>query len=205
MAPLFDYERLERPGVFVYGKISVMFIDIVGFTKYGDNEALREAARGVHNAINDIFEKIEWDVSLMHKPNGAIMMPTGDGYGIGFEPSVVEDREILDYAVKLSNRMKKEGRPVRIGISHGPCYIHKDLNGTMNLSGWGVIDAERAMSFGGKNHILVEQSFAKPLLDQKADPNLRPIGKYRAKHGRVVELYNYRSSEFGNKTLPKSQ
>ena len=174
MAPLFDYENVERPGVFVDGKISVMFTDIVRFTKFGDNEALREAVRALQNAITDIFRDVEWDRTSKIEPNGVIMISTGDGYGIGFEPSLVKDRKVLDYAVELSNRMKKEEKPIRIGINNGSCYIHKDANGFMNLCGWGVIDAERVMSLGGKNHILCERSFAKSLLDDKDDPNLRP-------------------------------
>ena len=203
MAPQFDHEKLDSPGKFLKGKQSVMFIDIVRFTKYGDNEALRDAVRALHHAISDIFEDVVWDRESRLEPNGAIMMPTGDGYGIGFEPSIVSDRSVLDYAVELSNRMKKEGRPVRIGVSNGPCYVHLDLNTKMNLCGWGVIDAERSMSFGEENHILCEQSFAKPLLDQQEDPNLHHIGKYKAKHGRELIIYNYYSNKFGNSLKPK--
>ena len=205
MTAQFDYERLDRTGKFIPGAFSVMFIDIVRFTKYGDNQALRDAVRVLHNAINDILIKVEWDRESRVNPNGAIMMPTGDGYGIGFEPSLVSDREVLNYAVEVSNKMKGENRPIRIGISKGSCYIHQDLNNTMNLCGWGVIDAERTMSFGGRNHILCEKSFAKLLLDHQEDPNLHAIGEYRAKHGRALDIYNYYSKNFGDKQKPKRQ
>jgi len=198
----FNYEKIQRQGAFIPGVFSVMFLDIVRFTKFGDNQALKHAVRDLQNAIQDIFETVDWDRTSELEPNGAIMMPTGDGYGIGFEPSIVKDKDILGYALELSKRMKAESCPVRIGVSKGSCYIHQDLNDSMNLCGWGVIDAERTMSFGDKNHILCNGSFAKDLKDHDDDLDLHLIGKYSAKHGRKIDLYNYYSNDFGNKKTP---
>ena len=201
----FSYQKLERPARFLKGSFTVMFIDIVRFTTYGDNEALRNAVRALQNAITDVFGELEWDVGGPATPNDAVMMPTGDGYGIGFESSRVEDRNILKYAVELSNRLKSENVSVRIGISHGPCYVHKDVNSKLNLAGWGIVDAERVMSCGDKNHILCTGAFARPLIDAKDEPNLHLIGEY-SKKGRRLEVYNYYSDNFGNpETPPQSE
>jgi class 3 adenylate cyclase len=196
----FSYPKLERPGRFLKGSFTIMFIDIVHFTRYGDNDALRKAVRALHNEIIDVFEDLEWDVGGPVTQNDAVMMPTGDGYAIGFE-NFVEDRLVLEYAVELSNTLKFENVSVRIGINHGPCFVHKDVNNKVNLTGWGIVDAERVMSCGGKDHILCTASFAKPLIDTKAEPNLHHIGEY-VKKERKLDVYNYYGRDFGNVESP---
>jgi len=200
----FDYDKIEKPGKFLRATLAVMFVDIVQFTKKGDNEALRNVVRGLQNAVMDVFADLEWDVAGPVTLNDAVMIPTGDGYGIGFEGTRVKDSEILEYAFVLSNRLKKEGTPIRTGISKGPCYVYKDANNRMNLAGWGIIDAERAMSCGDKNHILCTREFAKPLIDETGEKNLHDIGSYKIK-GRNLQLFNYFSGTFGNETSPKKR
>ena len=198
----FSYQRLERPGKFEKGEFTVLFVDVVKFTKFGDNEKLRKVVRELHNAIIDVFQALEWDVGGPVTQNSAIMIPTGDGYGIGFEPLLIEDAVALRYAAELSSRLDQEGCPIRSGINRGPCYVHKDVNGRLNLAGWGIVDAGRAMECGEKNHILCTQSFAAPLIQAKKEENLQEIGKYFAK-GRPLELYNYAGDGFGNRSRPK--
>jgi len=180
-----------------------MFIDIVRFTKFGNNEALREAVRRLQDTLTDVMKKVVWDRQSDVEPNGAIMMPTGDGYGIGFEPGIAPDEDVLKYAAAISNAMKKKKYPVRIGISRGVCYTHEDLNDHLNLCGWGVISAERTMSCGEKNHILCNSNFVEFYTSNHTDPNLHPIGKYTIKHGKKIEVYNYFSGDFGNEEKPK--
>ena len=194
---MFSYDQIETPGRFVQGTFAVMFIDIVQFTKFGDNSALKAAVRALDNSLNDVFAKLKWDTpSASH----AVVIPTGDGYGVGFAP-VVEDASILGYAAELSNQLKALSYPVRIGINKGPCFIYKDLNSHLNLTGWGIIDAERCMSCGEKNHILCSEAFADPYLLAKSDPNLHPVGFYKPKD-RSLRLYNYYSDQFGEGSMP---
>jgi class 3 adenylate cyclase len=192
----------KKPGRFFPLTATVMFIDIVGFTKYGDNEALRSGVRRLQETIDDLFEKLRWDEE--QGSNDAIMMPTGDGYGIGFEPSRVSDEDVLRYAGLLSSRLAKAGIPIRMGINNGPCWVHRDLNAQLNLAGWGIIHAARAMACGSQNHILCTEQFAKPYLQSHKDPNLHEIGPYTFK-ARHLALYNYYSTthQFGNPTKPK--
>ena len=177
-----------------------MFLDIVRFTKYGDNSELRRAVRTLQNAIVDTFDTddFHWDDPGIN--NELIMLPTGDGYGIGFDPSV-KDVAILNLAASLSAHLSSEGYPVRIGIAKGPCFVYKDLNYRLNLTGWGIIDAERAMSCGDANHILCTDMFAKPLLDSSSKLSLYDIGAFEKK-GRPLVLYNYYSRSFGNSKHP---
>ena len=197
----FSYDELEKPNKFLRGDFTVMFVDVVKFTKFGDNDAFRRVVRELQNAIIDVFEKLEWDLPGKVTQNDAVMIPTGDGYGIGFEPDRVLGEEVLRYATEFSNRLRDSHASVRMGINSGPCFVHKDVNTKLNLCGWGVIEAERAMSCGNANHILCTASFAKPIIQAKAEPQLHPIGKRTAK-GSELELYNFYSDDFGNKTTP---
>ena len=79
---------------------------------------------------------------------------------------------------------------MRIGVNKGPCYVHKDINTRLNLTGWGIIDAARAMSCGDKNHILCARAFAEPFGQAKAEPGLHSLGTYEVK-GRTLDLLNY--------------
>jgi hypothetical protein len=179
-----------------------MFIDIVGFTKYGDNHALRNAVRRLQETIDDLFEHLKWDEE--QGSNDAIMIPTGDGYDIGFEPSRVPDDDILRYAGTLSTKLRQLQMPIRMGINKGPCWVHLDLNAQLNIAGWGIIDAASAMACGGPNHILCTGQFAEPHLQSKSNPGLHRIG-IRSFKSRQLTLFNYYSKkkEFGNPSAPK--
>ena len=197
----FSYDGLERPNRFLSGDFTVMFVDIVKFTELGDNEAFRRVVRELQNAISDVFERLEWDVGGSVTQNEAVMMPTGDGYGIGFEPRRVDSLDVLRYAAELSNRLRDSGAPIRMGINSGPCFVHKDVNSKLNLCGWGIIEAERAMACGDKNHILCTANFATPIIQAKREPQLHDIGKHKVK-GIELKLYSYYADEFGNSTTP---
>lgn len=204
MSSLFDYnnDKVKIPGAFLEcGDVTVVFIDIVGVTK-NDNEKMRNAVRSLQNHLVDVLIKVKWDTE--GSENGAILIPTGDGYAIGFEKSIVDDKEILEYAKEISIRMGQEGFPVRIGINNGPCFYHLDLNKKLNLCGWGIVDAERTMSLGDKSHILCEASFAKSVGDSKKNPDLHKIKIFKVKHGRELTIYNYYSDGwFGNSEKPE--
>src|SRR5262245_49365776 len=133
---LFQYKAFKRrPTKFVSLTATVMFIDVVGFTKRGDNQSLRDAVRRLQETINDVLDDIHWDED--YGSNDAIMLPTGDGYGIGFEPTLVGDSDVLEYAGRLSRKLATVGSSVRMGINKGPCWVHTDLNDQLNLAGWG--------------------------------------------------------------------
>jgi len=202
----FNYEKIQKPGAFIPVNLSVMFVDMVKFTKLGDNDTFKNAVRNLQNSIMDIFGPLTWDRDSEHEPNEAIMISTGDGYAIGFEPTLVNEREILNYASELSNAMEIEGHPIRTGISHGSCFVHQDLNEKLNLCGWAIIEAERTMSFGDKGHILCSDSFAKLVNQRKIHKNLHKLeGTFKAKHNYPLSLYNYYSDEFGNDHDPEKK
>jgi hypothetical protein len=195
----FTYDRFDQDhGKFIKVEPIVMFIDIVGFTKKGSNTELRDVVRRLQENINDTFEDIKWDEE--EGPNQAIMLPTGDGYGIGFEKSI-DSKYVLKHAVELSNKLRDSESPVRIGINKGPCWRHFDLNNKLNLAGWGIIDAARAMACGRKNHIICTDRLATTHLEIQKDANMHQVGRFGSK-GRKLILYNYYSNRFGNSARP---
>jgi class 3 adenylate cyclase len=204
MADLFNYRLFRRrPGKFVPIKATVMFIDVVGFTTKGDNKALRHAIRRLQETITDVFDELHWDEEK--RQNDVIMLPTGDGYGIAFEPNRVSDIAVLGYAAKLSKGLAAADVPIRMGINNGPCWVHTNLNDQLDVAGWGIIDAQRAMTVGEKNHILCTDQFAQQYVQAESEPHLHAIGTYTVKQ-RTLTLFNYFSKTFGNpRTPPKKK
>ena len=63
--------------------------------------------------------------------------------------------------------------------------------------------ANRIMSLGLDNQILVHDDFAKEVLRTKTIEGLVSIGNYTIKHDEVAGVYNYfKEGEFGNKETP---
>jgi class 3 adenylate cyclase len=198
----FNYDLFERrAGKFLHGTYTVVFLDIVEFTKKGDNVALRKAVRELQNEIGDDFDDLKWDEPEID--NDLIVLPTGDGYGIGFADTVNDERILRDI-VRISNDLRTSGVPVRIGINKGACFVHLDANDDINLAGWGIVDAQRVMSCGDRNHILCTNWFASGYQDAHHDPNLHDIKEYKIK-GRKLKVYNYYGRDFGNNGTPRQR
>src|SRR5690349_21955178 len=132
-----------------------MGIDVVQFTALGDNASFRDAIHKLDYTVDSVLKSVKWDER--HTNNGAVVNFTGDGYLIGFN-DFIHDEQILEFAKQCSIRLKDEGLSSSIGINKGYCMVYKDLNLRLNLGGWGIIDAQRVMSLGDKNLILISSS-----------------------------------------------
>jgi class 3 adenylate cyclase len=196
----FNYLKLATPGRFLQRTVTILFIDIISFTRYGDNAAMKEAIRTLEATISDVLESLEWDIE--NDDNDAVMLPTTDGYGVAFSAEI-HDGNILGYAAEISNKLKNRGMPVRIGINKGPCFVCKDLNGRLNLTGWGVVGAKQTVACGGKNHILCTATFAESVNQSRSDPNLHDIGSYKIRENRLHLFSYYQSRDFGNSIAPQ--
>ena len=145
--------------------------------------------------IGIVLKRVKWDERRIR--NGAILNPSGDGYFIGFD-NFISDDDVLGFASELSSRLDAKGVPIRVGINKGPCFVYLDLNSKLNLCGWGIIDAERVMSCGDKNHILCTYEFAHEQQNRHSNPNLTHVGTADVK-GRQLIVYNYAyTDQFGN-------
>jgi len=197
-----SYRAIKKDGV-VHGRegyFTVMAIDVVEFTTLGDDEAFRDAVNKLEYTVANVLRKVRWDERK--GVNGAILNFTGDGYFIGFDSSIVSDEDILKYAADISRRMGTDGLAVRIGINKGSCTVYRDLNAKLNMSGWGIIEAQRIMSLGDRNHILCTEAFAKDYINRHKTPNLNRVGSRSAKARELIVYNYYDTNVFGNKADP---
>ncbi len=132
---------------------SVVFIDIVEYTKKSVNEQIRLKER--FNAI--LIESIR-DISI----NDRIILDTGDGAAIGF---LGDPEDALFVAMSLRDALKddrSDSTPdlqVRMGVNLGPVKLLKDINNQQNLIGDGINVSQRIMSFAEPGQLLVSRSY----------------------------------------------
>lgn len=164
----------------------------------------------VHKIIvlNELISKTEY--FKKQDPKSLVVLPSGDGYAIGFEDSIVSP---LTIALELHSLLNKYNQSqsqknrvyVRSGIESGIVYFMKDLNGNHTVWGPGIIMARRIMDLGEKMHILTSDNVAKVLgrLTPEYKAILHPVGKYQVKWEGEIELFNiYEEGKFGNRNPP---
>lgn len=156
-----DYVK-ERIPKYIAIKNAVMFFDVVGFTKNSTNQEMQKIIHKIDTVIDDLlYEDYNWNEQ--HQHNDLILMPTGDGLGIGFHPSIRDD-EILRIVSDLLKRLiGNNGIKIRIGLAKGPNTRYLDVNEMNNLFGWGVNTAYRVMEGAEENQILIHEDYAKEL------------------------------------------
>ena len=124
---------------------SVLFIDIVGYSKKGVDEQVRLKQR---------FNAIMSAAVQQFPAHERIVIDTGDGAAIGFlenpEGALFAALAMLDHVGEL---------PVRMGINLGPITLMPDINGRDNMVGDGINAAERIMGFARPGQLLVSRSY----------------------------------------------
>ena len=92
---------------------------------------------------------------------------------------------------------------LRMGVHSGPVYRVEDINVNQDVSGGGIIMAQRVMDCGDAGHILLSGSVAEVLL-QHSDwsDKVYDLGECEVKHGERVHLFNLYTDELGNPALP---
>lgn len=156
-----DYVK-ERIPKYIAVKNVVLFFDVVGFTKNSTNQEMQKIIHKIDTVIDDIlYEDYNWNEQ--HQNNDLILMPTGDGLGIGFHPSMRDD-EILRIVFDLQKYLTgNNGIIIRMGVAKGPNTRYLDVNEMNNLFGWGVNTAYRVMSGAQDNQILIHEEYAREL------------------------------------------
>jgi class 3 adenylate cyclase len=157
---------------------SVLFIDIVGYSKKGVGEQVR-----IKQAFNHVLGNALEQVAAQDR----VVVDTGDGAAITFlgdpEGALFVALAVLDAVGEL---------PVRMGINLGPVSLMKDINGLDNVIGDGINVAERVMSFAAPDQLLVSRSFFEvvSLLSPDYASLFQQEPSRLDKHERAHELYS---------------
>ncbi len=174
----------------------VLFIDIVGYSKFSINE---------QRAVVDELTKIVRGSDQYQKAEAAgrlIKIPTGDGMALVFYTSQEAPAQC---AVEISRARKEHPRlELRMGVHSGPVSEVIDVNGHANLAGAGLNMAQRVMDCGDAGHILVSKHVAEDLEEYEHwRPLLHDLGTCEVKHGMRVAIANLYGDVVGNPQLPK--
>ena len=156
---------------------SVLFIDIVGYSKQTVSEQLelkRKCNSLLAEALGNISER------------SRIILDTGDGAAVTFfgapENALFAALRTLDSPGDLA---------LRIGVNLGPIRVVQDLNGQQNVVGDAINVAQRVMSFCEPGQLLVSRSFYEVACRLAPDyVNLfAQEGARTDKHERAHEVY----------------
>src|SRR6202011_1528510 len=174
----------------------VLFIDIVGYSKFSINEqrtVVDELTQVVRSS--DQYQKAEAADRL-------IKIPTGDGMALVFYTSPETPAQC---ALEISRALKDHpSLPLRMGVHRGPVSGVIDVNGQANLAGVGLNMAKRVMDCGDDGHILVSKRVAEDLGEyEHRRPLLHDLGTCEVKHGARVSVVNLYSDHVGNPQLPR--
>lgn len=180
----------------------VAIFDLVEYTGLGSNKDLVQAVRMLETELNlSISGRYFWDDRSTGQrekdTNNVLLRSTGDGYVVAFSEGL-NDREILDDLTSIHSRVHKQHH-VRLGINKGRNYIVEDVNERVNILGWGINLAARALGFAEPGQIVCTEYFAKPILktDKSYNKVLTLIGTRMVKKTEL-ELYNYyKRQDFG--------
>src|SRR2546430_4333685 len=180
----------------------VLFIDIVGYSKFLINEqseqiqTLRKIVRGTEQ-----FRRAEAEGKL-------VRLPTGDGAALVFRTNVEAPALCaLEITRELQKRPGSKEKPqlrLRMGIHSGPVNEVVDLNEQANIAGAGINIAQRVMDCGDAGHILVSKRVADDLEHYSQWRSLlHELGECEVKHGLRISLLNLYGDEAGNPELPE--
>ena len=156
---------------------SVLFIDIVGYSKKGVGEQVK---------LKRVFNKILGGALEHVHAQERVVVDTGDGAAVTFlgdpEGALFVALAVLDSVGEV---------PVRLGINLGPVSLMKDINGLDNVVGDGINVAERVMSFAAQGQVLVSRAFYEvmALLSPDYAALFRQEASRTDKHERAHELY----------------
>jgi class 3 adenylate cyclase len=156
---------------------SVLFVDIVGYSRFGVTEQIR-----LKQNFNDVLSAALADSDARER----VVVDTGDGAAVTFlgnpERALFSALSVFDAAGEL---------PVRMGINLGPVHVTRDINGQENVIGDGINVSQRIMSFAAAGQLFVSRSFydVVQLLSGEYATMFQAIGGRTDKHGRTHEVF----------------
>ena len=172
----------------------VLFMDIVGCSKL----TLDEQRQVVSRLDQMVRDSTEFQRARSH--DELISLPTGDGMALIFCKTLEAP---LACAVEVARMLRQDQVcKVRMGIHSGPVFLTKDINGNPNGQGGGINRAERVMSCGTGDHILLSDNVADSLRQlRRWQPLIRDAGECQVKDG-WLHVWNFYDDTVGNPALP---
>ena len=177
--------------------------DLVSFTDLPSNKQLLEAVRMIEIQLELTLDpEFYWDErargGIEKEINNILLRSTGDGYVLAFSQGS-DDLKALRFLTQIHTAIKKH-HAVRLGINKGENYVVTDVNNRVNIVGWGINWAARALQFAEDNQIICTDHFAEPLLktyDEIDDRMMIDIGAHTVKKARIHFYNYYKGGEFG--------
>jgi hypothetical protein len=157
---------------------SVLFLDIVGYSRLGVTEEIR-----LKQVFNDVLSAALEDTDQRER----VLIDTGDGAAVAF---LGDPERALFCALAVFDNVGE--LPVRMGINLGPVHISQDINGQQNVIGDGINVAQRVMSFAAAGELFVSRSFYDVVLLLSAEyaTMFQPLGGRTDKHERTHEVFS---------------
>lgn len=164
---------------------SVLFVDIVGYSKKTNSEQM---------ALKQQFVSL-WGQAIKEVPPGEIMVvDAGDGAAL---TALVEPEDTIRVAMKLRELLQLEEEksgeplPLRIGIHFGPVQLSTDVHGNPCVVGDAINTAQRIMSFADPGQIMISRSYFDVIdhLSNKYKEIFIYLGKREDKHVREHEVF----------------
>lgn len=172
---------------------SILFADIVGFSK------LREGQQGRSCAV---LRALAEDRFLdLVEASRCVVKLTGDGLLV----VQLESANLHSFAVALQHDGAAHGFELRQGINTGLVRIVSGLGGGNDAVGHAVNTCQRIMALGEPNHILLGEAYVGGVTGV-GHRHVHDLGVRQVKHDQDVHVYNYYGSRggvrFGNPSDP---
>lgn len=198
--PIGDFGKRKR----IVNKTQIVGIyDLVGFSSLNSNRELVSTVKIMETQIELVLSpRFTWGATTIEgeEPENDIWLSsTGDGYIVAFSQGM-NDFEALKILTEIHSAIRKRNG-VKLGINRGENYLINDLNDRVNLVGWGINLAARALDFAQTNQIICTEYFSKPLFNTYGDKIngeiMIDVGIQTIKTSKL-RLYNYYSNgKFG--------
>ena len=161
---------------------SVMFLDIVGYSKGTDAEQQK-----LKQTFNEVLTRALEGVP----PRDVIVLDTGDGAAIAF---IGNPEDALAVAIGIRGNVASlppGSLPARMGINLGPVKLVWDINGQLNILGDGINVAQRVMNFAQPAQLLASRSYYEMVsrLSNDYAGLFSLVGTRTDKHVREHEVY----------------
>jgi TolB-like protein/class 3 adenylate cyclase/Flp pilus assembly protein TadD len=184
-----------EPGTRSFDIGYILFIDVVGYSKLSGEEQ-----KNVVRQLNQIVRATR-EFQRAQAAGQLLRVPAGDGMALVFSTG---PEAPVQCALEISRALKDYPRlQIRMGVNSGPVDRVEDVNDEVNVSGAGINMAQRVMSCGDANHILLGKHIADDLVQyEKWRPHLCDLGEVEVKHGVKIDIVNFCFDGIGNAELP---